>query len=318
MKLLTSGSRRLACVWLCYCLVASAPARAGTVQLGQTAPPIKIAEWVRGGPINLDQLRGSNVLVLDFWATTCAPCRYTIPYISELQKKFRDRGVLMVGISSEPADKVKSFLSKLDAPVGYLMATDSNHQTSDAYLKAAGWEELPHAFIVNTDGKLAWHGNATVALEKVLDQLLAGELDIEAAQRSITAEKLTREYFLIVSTGRTNARTAQLGEQIIAEAANYPAILNEFAWKILTDRKLKKRDYDLALRASKAAYEMSGGNEVPIMDTYARSLFQAGKHAEAIEIEKKAIEACKDVRFRPELESVLLRFQRLSKEQPKK
>ena len=63
---------------------------------------------------------------------------------------------------------------------------------------------------------------------------------------------------------------------------------------------------------------LSGGNEVPIMDTYARALFQAGKRTEAIELEKKAIAACKDTRFRPELESVLMRFERLSREKPLK
>ena len=118
--------------------------------------------------------------------------------------------------------------------------------------------------------------------------------------------------------GAKTPRSTQLGEQIIANASGYASILNEFAWKILTDRRIRtqNRDYDLAQRASRAAYELSGGNEVPIMDTYARALFQAGKRSEAMELEKKAIAACKDTRFRPELESVLMRFERLSREKP--
>jgi hypothetical protein len=48
------------------------------------------------------------------------------------------------------------------------------------------------------------------------------------------------------------------------------------------------------------------------MDTYARALFAAGKPQEAIAMEEKAIAACKDAYYRPELESVRLRFIRLS------
>src|SRR2546427_4066612 len=127
-----------------------------------------------------------------------------------------------------------------------------------------------------------------------------------------------REYFQIAMAGDKTPRSRELGEQIIANASGYASILNEFAWRILTDRRIKTqaRDYDLALRASRAAYELSGGNEVPIMDTYARAPFRAGKRAEGIELEKKAIAACKDTRFRPDLESVLMRFERLSREKP--
>src|SRR6185436_12163041 len=89
------------------------------LELGQPAPPIQVSQWVHGNPVNFDSGRGSNVFVVDFWATTCAPCRYTIPYLGDMQKKYRDRGVIIVGISSEPAEKVKSGLSKLGTPVKY-------------------------------------------------------------------------------------------------------------------------------------------------------------------------------------------------------
>ena len=177
-------------------------------EVGDAAPPIKVTDWIKGGPINFES-HGTNVIVLDFWATTCAPCRYSIPYLSDLQKRVRSRGVLIVGIASEPVERVKTYLSKLDAPVEYAMAIDSRQQTTDAYLKGVGSQELPHAFVINPEGKLVWHGNATVALDKVLDQLLAGTLNAESARRSIKAEELTREYFRIVNTGRTNARTAE-------------------------------------------------------------------------------------------------------------
>jgi thiol-disulfide isomerase/thioredoxin len=290
---------------------------ASALDLGDPAPRIQINEWVKGNPVDFARGRGSNVFVVDFWSTICAPCRYTIPYLGEMQKKYRDRGVVVVGISSEPVEKVKREIPRLGVAMNYAMAVDAGNKTADAYLKGVGWQELPHAFVIDKDGKLVWHGNSTVALDQVLDEVLTGKLDIESARRTIAAEKAIQEYYRIAATGMTNSRLAELGDQIITNAAKYHSILNEFAWKILTERTVRTKDYKLALRAARAAYEMNG-QIVPIMDTYARALFQTGHHAEAIEMEKKAIAACDDSHFRPELESVLLRFQRLSRANGKK
>jgi peroxiredoxin len=287
-------------------------AGSSTLELGQAAPPIKIGKWVRGGPINLDQVRGSNVLVLDLWSSDYQRCRYTIPYLTGIQKKFAGRGVLIVGVSAEPAERIKWFLPTLETPLGYAVAADSDHQTSDAYAKGTSWEAAPHSFVIDRTGRLVWHGDSTVALEQVLNDLLDGKLELEAARRTVAAEKQMTEYFLIAKAGTNTQRTVDLGEQIIANATAYPSILNEFAWKILTEPRLKQRDYNVALRCAQIAFEKSSRTDVPIMDTYARALFAAGRHDEAIELEKKAIKVCEDVRYRPELESVVLRWERMS------
>lgn len=311
MKLFAGADRFGLCSGLMLAAALASPSYAAQLDIGDPAPPLQVSGWIKGGPLDLKQLKGSNIVVLDFWATVCLPCRYTLPYLTDLQKTYRDRGVTVIGISSEPAEKIKSFLPKLGAPVGYALAADLNHQTFDAYLKATGWEELPRVFLIDKEGNVAWHGNTTVALDKVLDELISGKFDLAAARRTVTAQRLMREYFMIALAGVDNLRAVELGEQIVTNAAGYPALLNEFAWKILTDRRIRNKDYDLALRASKEAYKLSS-NTVPIMDTHARALFETGKKSEAIELEKKAIAACKDPRFKPELESVLLRFERLS------
>jgi thiol-disulfide isomerase/thioredoxin len=307
-------SRTGGLVSIVLCAIAG---KLSALDLGDAAPKIQISEWVKGNPVDFERGRGSNVFVVDFWSTICAPCRYTIPYLGEIQKKYRDRGVVVVGISSEPANKVKHELPRLGIAVNYSMAVDASNKTSEAYLKGVGWQELPHAFVIDKEGKLVWHGNSTVALDQILEEVLTGKLEIESARRTLVAEKSIQEYYRIAATGLTNSRMAELGDRIIPNAANYPSILNEFAWKILTDRTVRTKDYKLALRAARAAYEMNG-KIVPIMDTYARALFQNGYHAEAIEMEKKAIAACEDTHFRPELESILMRFQRLSRADAKK
>src|SRR4051794_5291393 len=108
---LIHGMKRLssACSLASLLLVVMA-FQSNAAEVGDAAPPIKVTDWIKGGPINFES-RGTNVVVLDFWATTCAPCRYSIPYLSDLQKRVRSRGVLIVGIASEPVEKVKTYLS---------------------------------------------------------------------------------------------------------------------------------------------------------------------------------------------------------------
>jgi len=284
------------------------------LELGGPAPPIKVSEWIKGTPVAL--AKGSNVYVLDFWTTYAGNSIYTLPYLSNLQTNNRSRGVIIVGITTDAATKVKRFLTTVETPIEYRLAIDADQQTTKAYIDAVGATELPHAFVIDSQGRVVWHGNSTVALEKVLKEVLDGSFTLDSARRTIAAEKAMREYFTLATAGTNPVRMSELGEQVLANATGYASILNEFAWRILTDRRIqtRARDYPLALRASQEAFELSGGNEVPIMDTHARALFAAGKRAEAMEIEKKAIAACKDIRFRPELESQLMRFERLTRE----
>src|SRR5882762_6248823 len=163
------------------------------LDLGDPAPPVKVAEWIKGETVSFDWGRGTNIFVLDFWDMDINQCRYTIPYLSNLQKKYRGQGILIVGITSNPADKAKKFLSSLGSPVEYAMAIDAKGQTSDAYLKGVGWDELPHSFVIDKEGKLVWHGSATAALEKILDNVLDGSFQLASARRTVTAEKLIGE-----------------------------------------------------------------------------------------------------------------------------
>src|ERR1051325_9077969 len=294
------------------------------VELGEPAPPIHVSEWVNGSPVTL--ARGSNIYVLDFWLPDTSNSRYTVPYVSNLQRAFRDQGVIMLGIVTDPPARVKKFLRSLDTPIEHTQGVDVKQQTTLTYLgrpndeSVASASDLPHAFVIDREGRVAWHGNSTVALEQVLKEILAGTFKIEAARREIAAEKAAKEYFALVMSGSNPLRMLELGDQVITNAWDHANILNEFAWRIVSDRKIKtaSRAYQLALRASQRAYDLSGGTEIPIMDTYARALFQAGRRSEAMEIEKKAIAVCKDPRYRPQLESVLTRFERLSRTPPAK
>ncbi len=278
-------------------------------ELGMDAPPLKIKDWVKGQAVDLKATQGKQVTVVEFWATWCPPCRASIPHLSELQAKFKNKGVTIVGVSDETTAKVKPFVGKMADEMDYVVAVDDARATSTAYMEAFGVNGIPHAFIVDKQGRIAWHGHPMNGLDKALEDIVAGRYDIESAKRGLRAEKTMRDYFELVSDGNATAKTKELGETILKDASGNPGLMNQFAWILLTHPRLKNPDHGLAARAAKAAYDASEGKDPSIIDTYARAQFVQGNVKEAVELQKKAIRLCDDDELKPQLEKVLKEYE---------
>src|SRR3954468_5703604 len=76
-----------------------------TIKLGEKAPKLSIEEFLKGEKI--EKFEDGKVYVLDFWATWCPPCIKSIPHLSELQKKFKDKVVIIGIANSERSRKEK-------------------------------------------------------------------------------------------------------------------------------------------------------------------------------------------------------------------
>ena len=96
---------------------------------------------------NLKSLRGKVVLV-NFWATWCPPCRKEMPDLQSLYKKFEKVGFVVLGITDEDTTKVNSFLK--GQHVGYPILFDPQHEAA----KLFGIEGIPKSFVYDRDGKL--------------------------------------------------------------------------------------------------------------------------------------------------------------------
>ena len=95
-------------------------------ELGDPAAALQVIEWVKGKPVDIASGKGKTIYVVEFWATWCPPCRESIPHLSELQKKFKDKGVVIVGVSGEKSEAVTNFVAKMGSKMDYTVAIDND------------------------------------------------------------------------------------------------------------------------------------------------------------------------------------------------
>ncbi len=135
------------------------------------APDFTLPE-VGGNAFQLSSLRG-KVVLLDFWATWCDPCREEIPRFIELQRKYGSDGLQIVGVSMDDSiDPVRPFAEKFHINYPIVMG---NAKVGELYGGVLG---LPIAFIIGRDGRIyRKHIGATnvSVFEKEVTALLQNE-----------------------------------------------------------------------------------------------------------------------------------------------
>lgn len=179
--------------------VASSAFAAPTLKVGDTAPKINVSKWVKGDPIT--KLDPANIYVIEFWATWCGPCKQSIPHLTELAHKYKDK-VTFIGISIwEHGSDVNSFVKNMGDKMDYRVATDnSDNYMATSWMTAAGERGIPCAFVIGKDNKIQWVGHPMSGLDKVLDKIIEGNFDCAAYAEQRLKEQALAEKFAEMRT----------------------------------------------------------------------------------------------------------------------
>src|SRR5580658_8093 len=114
--------------------------------VGTFAPPWTDLHAVSGAfPASVAAMRG-RVVVLDFWATWCGPCRIVAPKLSALQSRYGAQGLTVLGVAADDVQDIAAFASQ--TAVTYPLAADSHGETSGAY----GVSSLPTLLVIDKRG----------------------------------------------------------------------------------------------------------------------------------------------------------------------
>jgi len=178
----TSWLAALAALVLAFgCSSPSAPARAASPKASKERKPA--AEFVLkdadGKAVRLADYQG-KVLLLNFWATWCGPCKIEIPWLKEFERTYKDRGFAVLGISmdEEGWEVVKPFVRGLEVNYRIVIGDD---MTAQLY---GGVDALPTTFLIDREGRVAKAHVGLVSkgdLEKGIQELLREPAGIERA-----------------------------------------------------------------------------------------------------------------------------------------
>ncbi len=116
-----------------------------TLEIGRPAPKISLPD-LSGQTISLDQFKG-KVVLLDFWATWCGPCRISMPQLENLQKEFPGTLVLLaINLDDQGADLVRNYVREQHVSSRVLL--DEKGTAAQAY----GAAEIPMEVLLDKNG----------------------------------------------------------------------------------------------------------------------------------------------------------------------
>jgi thiol-disulfide isomerase/thioredoxin len=129
--------------------------------LGKPAPTFTVTT-LDGKPVSLDDFKGKAVIV-NFWATWCAPCRQEMPWLAQLREQYAAQGFEVLGIVTDgaPDDKLQRIADKSGVKYPILHC---NHKAAVAY---GGLPNLPESFYIDKHGKLVMEGAAADSKEEL-------------------------------------------------------------------------------------------------------------------------------------------------------
>lgn len=267
--------------------------------IGERAPELKIAEFMRGDPVT--GFEKGQVYVVEFWATWCGPCIMAFPHLAELQKKYDEMDgaeVTIIGVNiwertegQQRRDQIAAFVDK-HQEMQYTVALEEGTKMAESWMRPAGRNGIPAAFIVDQNGRVAWMGHP-MGMDEPLAQIVAGEYDVDAAAEDVWNNELIQvaAQRLQESAMNDDYQTAiPLGRALVnTEIGQDPGALNYVAWMLVMSDNTTQEAAKHAAKFAKQACEKSEWQDHGMIDTLAMAHYRLGDRAEAIELIEKAM-----------------------------
>ena len=145
MKTMTTHTLRNIVIACLLCLVGLNPANAASVS--GPAPNFTLKS-LTGKNLKLSEMTG-NVVLINFWASWCGPCRQEMPLLNDLHNKYGPLGFTVLGVNvEEQSDAARGFIN--DFPVDFPVLLDNTNQVSKMYNVVA----MPTTVVVDRDGNM--------------------------------------------------------------------------------------------------------------------------------------------------------------------
>jgi len=139
--------------------------------IGQDASELVVDHWVNGTGTTLQASKG-KVVMLNFWNEWCPHCRRELPKLSQLQKKYADRGLVIIPVTkhtkNQTDEKIAAFLDKHGIELPCAVEPEGYQSTRDY-----GVSGVPASAIVGRDGKIVWRNHPARLTEARLEELLS-------------------------------------------------------------------------------------------------------------------------------------------------
>lgn len=137
------------------------------VEKAKELPELELT-LINGEKLNLVALRGKPVLI-NFWATSCAPCRKEMPDLAQLYRDFSAKGVRVIGIAMayDRPDQVIAFKKKYQIP--YTLALDLDSTAA----KAFGVVAIPETILVSPRGQVVYRHSGVISIEEMKKRIAA-------------------------------------------------------------------------------------------------------------------------------------------------
>ncbi|MEI8044694.1 MAG: redoxin domain-containing protein, partial [Verrucomicrobiota bacterium] len=209
-----------------------APVAGMAGNIGEPAPPLAVKAWIKDKPWQFKVgtnyfAAGTNIYIIEIFATSSLASRACITNLNAVQKGFKDKGVVVVGLSEEPVETLKQFVQRDGAMIEYAIAADIERRTVLSLMTPARQKGLPCAFVVGKDGKLLWYGHPMRGLKELLDAVIAGNYDGQWGRKVEAAQRQMVQYLTFAR--QKDARTKPAGLIVLAARTNDVGLLCDMA-----------------------------------------------------------------------------------------